>query len=56
MQIGKQYKTKQGETIRTPLKFSQCGRYVKALVEFKNNKAIEKWYFINARQFEVLVQ
>lgn len=52
MKLKKQYSTKKGEAIRTPLKFSNCNRYVFAKVEFKSGKVIHKWYYINARQFE----
>ena len=54
MELGKRYTTKQGGTIRTPLKFSEDNRFVYAKVEY-SNKTIYKWYFKNARQFEVKI-
>jgi hypothetical protein len=53
--INNRYKTsKEGNVIRTPLKYSECKRFVFAKVEF-TNKVVFKWYFKCARQFKILI-
>ncbi len=52
--IGQRYKSKTGETVRTPQKFNDNKRMVYCLVEAKS-KTFYKWYYnsINIRQFEI---
>lgn len=54
MELNKRYKSKTGETIRTPLKFNDNKRMVYCLVEAES-KTFYKWYYnsINIRQFEI---
>ena len=56
MKLGGRYKTKNGESIRTPLKFSKCKRFIYCKVETKD-KTFYRWYYNidNLRQFEIKI-
>jgi hypothetical protein len=52
MILNKEYKSKSG-AIRTPLNYSDCGRYLYTKCIYKDGKILFKWFYKLHRVFNI---